>query len=78
MRVRLRTSGHLAEYLPATQEGVLEVDAPAGAPVSELLASLGVPSGLVMGVLVEGRRRPLSYLPHDGEEVVLISPPAGG
>ncbi|MCZ7664730.1 MAG: MoaD/ThiS family protein [Thermoleophilia bacterium] len=44
----------------------------------EILADLGVPHGLVMGVIVQGRRYGLDYVPADGDEVTLISPPAGG
>jgi hypothetical protein len=76
-RVVLRVSGHVAEYFPGGASR-LEVELDQAAPVSTILAGLGVSEGLVMAVLAGGVRRPLSYVPADGEELTLVSPPAGG
>jgi hypothetical protein len=70
-------SGHVAEYFPGG-ESRLEVELEGPESVSAILAGLGVAQGLIMAVLVAGVRRPLSYVPADGEELTLVSPPAGG
>jgi hypothetical protein len=76
-RVVLLVSGHVAEYFPGGASR-LEVELEKPASVSAILAGLGVSEGLVMSVLAGGSRKPLSYVPEDGEELTLIGPPAGG
>lgn len=79
--VRLRVGGHIAEYLPGEYRsggGDRELTLAGPRTVAEILADLGVPAGLVMAVSVGGRREPLSYVPADGDELTLLSPPAGG
>lgn len=75
--IRLRSAGHVGEYLPAGGEE-FTVSLAGPRTMREILADLGVPHGLVMGVIVQGRRYGLDYVPADGDEVTLISPPAGG
>jgi hypothetical protein len=75
MRVTVKVSGHIAAYFPASEFTVC----PEGSPdVAALVAGLGLDPGLVMAVLVGGRRRPVSYVPQDGDELVLLAPPGGG
>jgi hypothetical protein len=77
VKVVLRVSGHIAEYFPSGAEA-LELELEESLPVSAILGRIGVAPGLVMAVLVNGRRQPLSYVPSDGEELTLVAPPAGG
>ncbi|SHJ95260.1 MoaD/ThiS family protein [Desulforamulus aeronauticus] len=77
MQITIRVTGLLTEYFPAGK-GILPVFLTAPSTVQEILRQIKVNSELVMTVVVNGQRRDLSYTPQDGEEIVLISPLAGG
>lgn len=77
MHIRVRGAGHIAEYLPGGEQGI-DVTLSRPRTVGEIMEELGIARGLVMGVTVGGRRRPLTYVPADGEVVVLLAPPGGG
>ena len=77
LHIHLRVAGHCVDYFP---DGRREFDLtpPAGSTVETLLVGLGVRPGVVMGVTIDGTRRPVSHPLADGDEVVVLSPPAGG
>ncbi|WP_238473162.1 hypothetical protein [Desulforamulus profundi] len=77
LQVKVRVTGLLTEYFPAGK-GVLPVSMDKPLTVKEILQQIKVNHELVMTVVVSGQRRDLSYVPQDGEEIVLISPLAGG
>lgn len=76
MKLRIKVSGHIAEYFPRGRD--FELERESGGDVATVLAELGVPAGLVASVVVDGRRRPLTYTPQEGDEIVLLAPPGGG
>ncbi|SHE36897.1 MoaD/ThiS family protein [Desulforamulus putei] len=77
MQIKVRVTGLLTEYFPAGK-GILPVSLEKPLTVKEILQQIKVNHQLVMTVVVNGQRRDLSYVPGDGEEIVLISPLAGG
>lgn len=77
MQITIRVTGLLTEYFPAGK-GILPVSLTDPATIQDILEQIKVNPELVMTVVVNGQRRELSYLPQDGEEIVLISPLAGG
>lgn len=78
MKVTLLVYGHTREYFPGRAERH-EIELPDPLSVEEILSKLlKVDPALVMAVMAGGRRYPKSYVPQDGEEVVLLSPAAGG
>ncbi|MGB9867198.1 MAG: hypothetical protein ACPLPR_04745 [Bacillota bacterium] len=76
MKVRLAVYGHSQQYLPGHFPVEVDLDGPRS--VEEILDMLGINQQLVMGVFSKGQRRSKAYVPEDGEEIVLVSPPAGG
>lgn len=77
MLVRVRVTGLLTEYFSAGK-GILDVPLSTPMSVKEILQKIKLNHELVMTVVINGQRRELSYQPQDGEEIVLISPVAGG
>jgi hypothetical protein len=78
MKVVLKVHGHLREFFPGQAERH-EVALTGPLSVAEILREqLGVDPALVMAVVAGGRRRTRDYVPADGEELVLLSPAAGG
>lgn len=76
-RIRLLVEGHAKEYFPGGQQFYdLELESPA--TVRQMIRELGVSPDLVMSVFIKGRLVDKDYVPPDGAEVVLITPPAGG
>ncbi|MGE5486014.1 MAG: hypothetical protein ACM3X4_13460 [Ignavibacteriales bacterium] len=76
-RVTLLVYGHGSEFFPGKKDR-LEVEVPARASVNEILDSLGVNRSLVMFVVANGIRKDRDYVPSDGEEITVVSPPSGG
>ncbi len=77
MQVTLQVWGHLREFFPDLAEPtVVKVDP--GATVSEVLRRAGIPPELPGSVFSAGRRVSLTYLPHDGETLIVLSPLSGG
>lgn len=77
LRVRLKVTGLLTEYFPAGK-GVLPILLSCPATIKEILQQIGVSHELVMTVLVNGQRSDMAYIPKEDDEIVLISPVAGG
>ncbi len=77
MEVYLRIEGHIREYFPHLQEPVaIALSQPA--TVRAILQKAGVPPELPGAVICRGQRVDLAHLPADGDELVLLSPLAGG
>jgi hypothetical protein len=77
MQVTLVIHGHTAEFFPEKKtRHVVSLDSPMC--IREIIERLGVRPELIMGVFVEGRRMSKDFVPSDGDEVILISPAAGG
>lgn len=71
--------GAMRSYLPASSEGnraCLEV--PAESSVGDVVDALGAPRTLVFSLLVDGVQADLERVLHDGAEVTLMPPFAGG
>jgi molybdopterin converting factor small subunit len=66
-------------YLPAATSGNrAEVDVPGGSSVGDLVDTLGAPRRLVFALLLDGRQATLEDALHEGAEVTLMPPFAGG
>jgi len=77
MKVVLLLQGHASEFFPGGRNR-LEVELEAPSSINQILDKLGVSRSLVMYAFSEGVRRDKDYVPKDGEEVLLVSPPSGG
>jgi molybdopterin converting factor small subunit len=55
-----------------------EIEVADEASVSDVVVALGAPLALVFGVLVDGRQAAIDYRLHEGAEVTLMPPFAGG
>lgn len=79
MRVSLVCFGALREHLPAASSGNrVALDLPEGATAGDAVDALGAPRRLVFALLIDGRRADLSSPLHEGAEVTLMPPFAGG
>ena len=79
MKVTILCFGAMRDYLPADAAGNRgSVEVPAGADLGQLVDQLGAPRRLVFSVLVDGERAELSRTLHEGAEVTLMPPFAGG
>jgi len=77
MRVTVRVVGHAVEYFPGRKD-VYELEVEGPVRISDLLARLGVSRALVMAAIVDGQWREFDFVPPEGAEVILMTPPAGG
>lgn len=77
MRVVLNVIGHSSQFFPGKTTR-LEVDLHEPASIRQILTSLGVKPELIMHVSSAGETHTKDYVPRDGEEVTLVSPPSGG
>jgi sulfur carrier protein ThiS len=77
MQVTLRVEGHLREFFPR-YSGPVTIALAAPATVAEILTQAGIPPELPGAVLCNGLRVNLEHRPADGDELVLLSPLAGG
>lgn len=77
MQIRVRVTGLLTEYFPAGK-GELQVILESALTIKEILKKIKVSHELVLTIIVNGERKDLLYVPKEGEEIVLISPLAGG
>lgn len=77
MQVTVRLEGHLREFFPALHGPVL-VDLGEPLTVGEILEAVGMPPTLPTAVLCAKVRVGLDFVPADGDELVLLSPLAGG
>ncbi|HYF94251.1 MAG TPA: hypothetical protein VD969_18695 [Symbiobacteriaceae bacterium] len=77
MQVTLRLEGHLREFFPALNAPqTVVLDGPK--TVAEILEAVGMPPTLPSSVLCGRVRVPLDHVPASGDELVLLSPLAGG
>lgn len=76
-RVTLLIHGHGCEFFPGGKSRI-EVDVAESASIDDVLDVLGVNRNLVMFVVAEGVRRERDYVPAQGEEVLVVTPPSGG
>ena len=77
MRVVLNVIGHGCQFFP-DKKARHELELPEPASIRDILVGLGVKPELIMAVFSQGESRSKDYVPGDGEEVTLISPPSGG
>lgn len=78
MRITIVCFGAMREYLPDPSKGRAETEIEPGGTVSSVIGALGAPERLVHSVLVDGRRTELDHVIHEGAEVTLMPPFAGG
>ena len=79
MRVRLKLLASLSQYLPPEAKGRwAEVEAAENATPMRVAEKLGIPRKLVSLILVNGRHSDWDVLLHEGDEVRLLPPIAGG
>ena len=76
-RVTMRVYGHGSEFFPGGEDRIV-AEVPAEASVNEILDALKVNRSLVMFVIAGGVRQGKDYVPEDGEEIAIVSPPSGG
>lgn len=77
MEVWLQVQGHLREFFPRlTEPARFPLERPA--TVREILAMAGVPAELPGSVLCGGLRVGLEHIPADGDQLMILSPLAGG
>jgi molybdopterin converting factor small subunit len=71
--------GAMRTYLPAEASGNrAEIDVDVGSRVGDLVDALGAPRRLVFALLIDGRQATLEDSLHEGAEVTLMPPFAGG
>jgi molybdopterin converting factor small subunit len=76
MQVTVRLEGHLREFFPALEQPrVVELESPK--TVAEIIALFMEPT-LPSSVLCNRLRVERDHVPGDGDEMVLLSPLAGG
>ena len=78
MRVTLMCFGTLRDFLPDPKANSAVVEVVDGAQVSDVAASLGIPSRLLHAVLVDGEKALPSTSVQQGAEVTLMPPFSGG
>jgi molybdopterin converting factor small subunit len=79
VRVQIVCFGVMREYLPDPATGNrAELEVGAGSTVAQLMDVLHAPHALAHSVLVDGERGDLTAELHEGAEVTLMPPFAGG
>ena len=79
MRVGVICFGAMRAYLPAEASGNrAEVEVATESRVGDLVDALGAPRRLVFALLIDGRQATLEDALHEGAEVTLMPPFAGG
>jgi molybdopterin converting factor small subunit len=79
MRVAIVCFGAMRAFLPpGTVSNRAELEVAPGSRVADLVDHMGAPRRLVFAVLVDGGRADLEDPLHDGAEVTLMPPFAGG
>jgi len=69
--------GHAVEFFPGKKDHY-ELEFADPPSVSGIIDRLGVGRALVMAAIVDGKRRGFDYVPAEGADIVLMTPPAGG
>ena len=79
IQVRVRLYATLRKYQPSVRLGEgLIVNLPEGATVAQLVTQLGIPGDTVKRAFVQGKIVKDDRILHDGDEVGLFPPIAGG
>jgi molybdopterin converting factor small subunit len=77
VKITVAAFGAMRQYL-SDGGGRAQVDVPSGSSVSDVVDALGAPRRLVFAVLIDGLQSDLESEVHDGAEVTLMPPFAGG
>ncbi|GAP15824.1 sulfur transfer protein [Longilinea arvoryzae] len=77
MRIRVILYSYLREKLPVESNGRVELELPEGSPAAALFEQLGLP-GQVAWAVNGIARRDFNLILHDGDEVRVFRPGAGG
>lgn len=79
MKVRVKLFATLRKYMPAgASDGALALELPDGAAVSDAIAALGIPADRARMIVSNNEQLAPSSLLHDGQEIDLFPPMAGG
>lgn len=79
MLVRAKLNATLRRFLPSgTTDNVAELELPDGATVELLVATLGIPPGHARIIVSDTEQLDLRSKLHEGQEVSLFPPLAGG
>ena len=78
MTITVVCFGAMREYLPDPSSGRAELEMEPGATVRSVVGALGAPERLAHAVLLDGLQAALDQAVHDGAEVTLMPPFAGG
>jgi molybdopterin converting factor small subunit len=77
VKVTIAAFGAMRQYLP-DGGGRAQLEVPDGSSVSEVVDALGAPRRLVFAVLIDGLQSDIGHEVHEGAEVTLMPPFAGG
>ena len=77
MKLNVELQAYLAQYSPDGQDK-FEYELPDGARVKDLVARLHVPDEMASIVVISGKSVGFDDELHDGDQVTLIPPLAGG
>ncbi|TEB07447.1 ThiS family protein [Pelotomaculum schinkii] len=78
MRVRIQVFGELVEYLKSPAGGKMVLDVPEGTDIEKMLAKLGLSSGYVGVVLVNGKFSSRNAMLNHDDQVQIIPQLEGG
>jgi hypothetical protein len=79
VKVEVVCFGAMRAYLPSEEAGNRsQVEVPSGTSAGGLVDALGAPRRLVFAILIDGRQGKLDDTLHEGAEVTLMPPFAGG
>ena len=79
LTVHVKLFATLVRARPGWRHGqAMAVAVAPGADLGHLLAHLDLTPDQVRHVFVNGQRRPLDYIPQDGDELAIFPPIAGG
>ena len=77
MKIRVAAFGAMREYM-ADKSARTELDVSEGSSVGDVVDALGAPRRLVFAVLIDGLQSDLEQEVHEGAEITLMPPFAGG
>lgn len=77
MKLTVRLYATLPDLMPGRASEVA-LDVPEGATVGDVIARLGIPGGIVRKVFVGGVAQDADFVLHDGDELGMFPPIAGG
>ncbi|MDZ4164778.1 MAG: MoaD/ThiS family protein [Smithellaceae bacterium] len=79
MIVFFQAGGLLKDYLkPDLDEYTRKIEVEPGLTVREIMERINIRPAAVSMVLIAGKRIPWSYVPKEGETIVLLPPVQGG